>query len=127
LISKKILEQLENKNWATRKQAIRILTKLSEQGLVYLFKLNSLPDICAEVFQELMKTSGVIPKVIVMLKDDDDDVRAAVVKALSTFGEQRSSYLIHFHSCLSEHPISCIFRDDEKWKGSSSTYHHAHR
>jgi hypothetical protein len=49
------------------------------------------PHICADVFQEAMKTSGVIPKVVTMLEDDDDDLRVAVINGLSTFGEQGSS------------------------------------
>jgi hypothetical protein len=35
-----------------------------------------------------VETSGAIAKVVVMLEDTDEYVRAAIIKALSTFSEQ---------------------------------------
>lgn len=43
------------------------------------------------VFQETIKTNGVISKFIAKLEDDDDDVRTAAIKALVALAKQSSS------------------------------------
>ncbi|KAF8158722.1 armadillo-type protein [Pholiota molesta] len=63
-----IVAQLDDENWKIRQQAIGMLKMFSK----------------SDVFQETLKTNGVITKLIAMLSEDkDEDVRVAAVEAVS--------------------------------------------
>ncbi|KAF8195022.1 armadillo-type protein [Pholiota molesta] len=70
-----IMKQLGNDGWSTRREVIRLLAMLAENV----------------VFQETIKTNGVVTKFIVKLEDDDDDVRTAAIEALVALAKKGSS------------------------------------
>ncbi|PPQ98108.1 hypothetical protein CVT26_003278 [Gymnopilus dilepis] len=84
----KVVKQLENWYWRTRQQAVNMLTLLSGQ-LASLQDSKSEAEEAIAISEEIdLKAGTILGKVAALLKDEDEDVREAVIKALEVFANQ---------------------------------------